>query len=100
MALGAQRGQVVGLVLRQAMVLALIGVGIGLAGSFAATPLVADFLYGIKSRDVLTLSGLIHFHRVYFSRKLRSRLPCDHDRSHADSSTRIVLVRSRGRETA
>ena len=56
MALGAQRGQVVGLVLRQAMVLALIGVGIGLAGSFAATPLLADFLYGIKSHDVLTLS--------------------------------------------
>jgi ABC-type antimicrobial peptide transport system permease subunit len=60
MALGAQRGQVVGLVLRQAMVLALIGVGIGLAGSFAATPLLADFLYGIKSHDVLTL-GLVSF---------------------------------------
>jgi ABC-type antimicrobial peptide transport system permease subunit len=38
------------------MVLALIGVGIGLAGSFAATPLLADFLYGIKSHDVLTLA--------------------------------------------
>ena len=56
MALGAQRGQVVGLVLRQAMVLALVGVGIGLAGSFAATPLLADFLYGIKSHDVMTLA--------------------------------------------
>ncbi len=60
MALGAQRGQVVGLVLRQAMVLALIGVGIGLAGSFAATPLLADFLYGVKAHDVLTL-GLVSF---------------------------------------
>jgi putative ABC transport system permease protein len=56
MALGAQRWQVVGLVLRQAMVLALIGVGIGLTGSFAATPLLADFLYGVKSHDVMTLS--------------------------------------------
>jgi len=56
MALGAQRGQVVGLVLREAMVLALIGVGIGLAGSFAATPLLADFLYGIKAHDVMTLA--------------------------------------------
>ena len=55
-ALGAQRGQVVGLVLRQAMVLALIGVAIGLAGSFAATPLLADFLYGIKAHDVMTLA--------------------------------------------
>lgn len=56
MALGAQREQVMGLVLRQAMVLALIGVGIGLAGSFAATPLLADFLYGIKAHDVVTLA--------------------------------------------
>jgi hypothetical protein len=39
MALGAQRGQVLGLVLRQAMVLSLCGVMIGVAGWFAATPL-------------------------------------------------------------
>jgi len=56
MALGAQRGQVVGLVLRQAMVLALVGVAIGVAGSFAATPLLADFLYGIKAHDAKTLA--------------------------------------------
>jgi putative ABC transport system permease protein len=55
MALGAQRGQVLGLVLRKAMALSLIGVAIGLAGSFAATPLLADFLYGVKSHDLLTL---------------------------------------------
>lgn len=55
MALGAQPSQVLGLVLRQAMVLALIGVGIGLAGSFAVTPILADFLYGVKSHDLLTL---------------------------------------------
>jgi predicted permease len=55
MALGAQRGQVLGLVLRQAMVLSLIGVVIGVAGSFAATPLLAKFLYGVKAHDLLTL---------------------------------------------
>lgn len=55
MALGAQRSQVLALVLRQAMVLALVGTGIGLAGSFAATPLLADFLYGVKAHDTLTL---------------------------------------------
>lgn len=54
-ALGAQPGQVLGLVLRQAMVLSLIGVGIGVASSFAATPLLADFLYGVKAHDTLTL---------------------------------------------
>jgi ABC-type antimicrobial peptide transport system permease subunit len=56
MALGAQPRQVLALVLRQAMLLSLIGVAIGLAGSFAATPLLADFLYGVKSHDFLTLA--------------------------------------------
>jgi putative ABC transport system permease protein len=55
MALGAQPAQVLGLVLRQAMVLAFIGVGIGVASSFAATPLLAEFLYGVKAHDMLTI---------------------------------------------
>lgn len=55
MALGAQRGQVLGLVLRQAMALSFVGVMIGIAGSFAATPLLAKFLYGVKAHDPLTL---------------------------------------------
>jgi predicted permease len=55
MALGAQPEQVLGLVLRQAMVLSVIGVGIGVAGSFAATPLLAELLYGVKAHDVTTL---------------------------------------------
>jgi putative ABC transport system permease protein len=55
MALGAQPGQLLGLVLRQAMVLSLLGVVIGVAGSFAATPLLARFLYGVKAHDTLTL---------------------------------------------
>jgi putative ABC transport system permease protein len=56
MALGAHHGQVLGLVLRQAMGLSVIGVLIGLLGSFAATPLISRFLYGVKAHDVLTLS--------------------------------------------
>jgi putative ABC transport system permease protein len=55
MALGAQRGQVLALVLRQAMVLSLIGVVIGVASSFAATPLLTEFLYGVKAHDMLTV---------------------------------------------
>lgn len=55
MALGAQREQVLGLVLRQAMLLSLVGVVIGVAGSFAATPLLSRFLYGVKAHDLLTL---------------------------------------------
>jgi putative ABC transport system permease protein len=55
MALGAQRGQVLRLVLQQAIVLSLVGVMIGIAGSFVATPLLAKFLYGVKAHDLLTL---------------------------------------------
>jgi len=56
MALGALPGQVLTLILRQAMVFAGIGVAIGLAGSFLATPLLADFLYGVKPHDLTTLA--------------------------------------------
>jgi len=55
MALGAQQGHVVRLVLRQAMTLSVLGVIFGLAASFAAAPLLAEFLYGVKPHDVLTL---------------------------------------------
>jgi predicted permease len=55
MALGAQPSQVLGLVLRRAMALSFIGVVIGIAGSFAATPLIAKFLYGVKAHDMPTL---------------------------------------------
>jgi putative ABC transport system permease protein len=47
MALGAQPSQVLKLVLRQAMVLSLIGVAIGLAVSLAATPLVSLLLMAV-----------------------------------------------------
>jgi putative ABC transport system permease protein len=55
MALGAQPRHVVLLVLRQAMTLSFLGLIIGVAGSFAAAPLLAEFLYGVKPHDVLTL---------------------------------------------
>ena len=54
MALGAQPSQVLGLVLRQAMALCVTGVAIGLIVSFAATPLMSKFLYGVKPNDLLT----------------------------------------------
>ena len=54
MALGAQRKNVLRLVLGQAMMLSILGVTIGVAASFAAAPLLAEFLYGVKPHDVLT----------------------------------------------
>ena len=56
MALGAQPRQVLGLVLRQAMILSLVGVVIGAAASFVATPFISMFLYGVKPHDALTLT--------------------------------------------
>ena len=55
MALGAQPRHVVRLVLAQAMTLSFLGVMMGVAASFAAAPLLARFLYGVKPHDVLTL---------------------------------------------
>jgi putative ABC transport system permease protein len=55
MALGAQPKHVVRLVLGQAMTLSFLGVVVGLAASFAAVPLLARFLYGVKPHDVPTV---------------------------------------------
>jgi putative ABC transport system permease protein len=58
MALGAQIGDVLKLVLRRAMVLAAIGVGIGIAGAFALTRYMTALLFGVKPVDVITFVGV------------------------------------------
>jgi putative ABC transport system permease protein len=57
-ALGAQSGQVLALVLKEGMVLSLLGVVIGLIASFAATPVLSGLLYGIRSYDLWTLTSV------------------------------------------
>lgn len=54
-ALGAVRGDVLRLVLRGGMTLAVIGVLIGLAGSLVTTRLLSDLLYGVQPLDLTTL---------------------------------------------
>jgi len=56
MALGAQRRDVVGLVLRETMLMVIIGVIIGLGAALATTRLIASLLYGLTPNDPLTIA--------------------------------------------
>ena len=54
-ALGAGRSDVTSLVLRQGLVLAFLGVTIGLVASLALTRLMTSFLFGVKPTDLVSL---------------------------------------------
>lgn len=55
MALGAQRSDVLKLVVRQGMTLALAGVVVGFIAAFALTHLMSSMLFGVSARDPITL---------------------------------------------
>jgi putative ABC transport system permease protein len=57
-ALGAERGDVVRLVLGEALVLAAAGVSVGLAGAFATTRLIQSLLFGVTTTDATTFAGI------------------------------------------
>jgi putative ABC transport system permease protein len=56
MALGAQVGDVLRLILRQGMLLTVIGVGIGLACAFVLTRLMTALLFGVTPTDAATFT--------------------------------------------
>ena len=56
MALGASRSDVYRVVLREGLVLSLLGAAIGAAGAFWATRLLASELYGVTATDPLTFA--------------------------------------------
>ena len=55
MALGAQRGTVVWMVMRETIVLVLVGIAIGVPIALGATRLVSSQLFGLSAADPLTL---------------------------------------------
>jgi putative ABC transport system permease protein len=58
MALGAQRSDVLRLVIRQGMILAGLGIVIGLAAALAVTRLMTSLLYGVSATDPATFVGI------------------------------------------
>jgi putative ABC transport system permease protein len=58
MALGAKGFDVLRLILRQGMTLALTGAGIGLLGAWAVTRLMAGLLFEISATDPMTFAGV------------------------------------------
>jgi predicted permease len=58
MALGAGRGTIVGMVIRQGLTMSAAGVGLGLAGATFLTRLLEQMLYGISRLDTATFVGV------------------------------------------
>jgi predicted permease len=58
LALGAQRGDVLGLILRRGLILAVTGLAIGIFVSLLLTRFMAEMLYGVRPFDPLTFVGV------------------------------------------
>ena len=58
MALGAQSGDVLRMVIGRAMVLAIAGIGLGAVGAFALTRLMTNLLFSVRPEDPLTFAAV------------------------------------------
>jgi predicted permease len=57
MALGAQNRDILTLVIRQALILTLIGVSLGLSSALVLTRLMKSLLFGVSATDLATFAG-------------------------------------------
>jgi putative ABC transport system permease protein len=73
MALGAKPLEILRLVLRQGLVLALVGVAVGLATALAVTRVLSTMLYGISATDAVTFVGISLF--LLFVAMMASYIP-------------------------
>jgi ABC-type antimicrobial peptide transport system permease subunit len=60
-ALGANPSNIMGLMLRRAMVLAAVGLGIGLIAFLALGRVLESLLFGLKSTDAFTYGSVLFF---------------------------------------
>ncbi|HSE38021.1 MAG TPA: ABC transporter permease [Blastocatellia bacterium] len=58
MALGARQSNVLGMVIRQGMTLAVVGLAIGLGGAWLATRAMASLLFGVSATDPATFGAI------------------------------------------
>jgi predicted permease len=59
MALGAGRGKILGMILREGGSLAIAGIGIGLVAAWMTTRVMERFLYGVKAADPVTFAAVV-----------------------------------------
>lgn len=59
MALGADRVEVITLVMKQGLQSAAIGIAVGVIGAFAVTRLIGSLLFGVRPTDALTTASVI-----------------------------------------
>jgi len=58
LALGAQGGDVLQMVLKQGTKIALVGVAIGIGAAFALTRLMTNLLFGVTAHDPMTFAAV------------------------------------------
>jgi predicted permease len=80
MALGAERGHVLGQVMRESMILVAAGVGIGLAIAVGLSRFIASLLFGVAAKDpgtivlAITVMGLVAAMAAYLPARRASQV--------------------------
>ena len=58
MALGAERSEVVGLMLKRGLTMVLVGLGIGVVAALGMTRLIESLLYNVDAQDPVTFASV------------------------------------------